>query len=320
MPPRKQQQRANGGAAAASAAVVAATTSVEAPWTLSAQEAARALGVDPALGLDSKNEVGRRRAAVGANELSREDATPLWKLVLAQFDDMLVKVSDELAESDCRNGEGKEQVDEREHQKKKEPSIVEKKESDRRCRRRFASLFSQPQLLSPLHNHHQVLLAAAAVSFLLALVDGSASHEGVAAFVEPGVILLILALNAVVGVWQESNAEAALEALKEMQPESAVVVRDGGKRVSVPAKDLVPGDVVALAAGDRVPADARVLSLATATLRVEQASLTGESVAVHKDVAAVKDARAAILDKSCMLFASTAVVSGSALALVTSTG
>lgn len=105
-----------------------------------------------------------------------------------------------------------------------------------------------------------------------------------------------------------------------MQPESAVVVRDGGRRVSVPAKDLVPGDVVALAAGDRVPADARVLSLATATLRVEQASLTGESVAVHKDAGIVKDSRAAILDKSCMLFASTAVVSGSALALVTSTG
>ena len=170
------------------------------------------------------------------------------------------------------------------------------------------------------HSTLQVLLAAAAVSFLLALVDGSASHEGIAAFVEPGVILLILALNAVVGVWQESNAEAALEALKEMQPEGAVVVRDGGKRVSIPAKDLVPGDVVALAAGDRVPADARVLSLATATLRLEQASLTGESVAVHKDVEIVKDPRAAILDKSCMLFASTAVVNGSGLALVTSTG
>jgi len=129
-----------------------------------------------------------------------------------------------------------------------------------------------------------------------------------------------LVLNAVVGVWQESNAEAALEALKEMQPEGAVAVRDGSKKVSIPAKDLVPGDVVVLAAGDRVPADARVLSLATATLRVEQASLTGESVAVHKDADAVKDPRAAILDKSCMLFASTAVVNGSGLVLVTSTG
>ena len=95
MPPKKQQ-RANGGAAASASAMVT-TTSVKAPWTLSAQEAARALGVDPALGLDSKDEVGRRRDAVGANELSREDATPLWKLVLAQFDDMLVKVSNALA-------------------------------------------------------------------------------------------------------------------------------------------------------------------------------------------------------------------------------
>ena len=94
MPPKKQQ-RSNGGGAAASAAGSASTTttSVEAPWTHSAQEAARALGVDPSLGLDSKTEVERRRAAVGPNELSREDATPLWKLVLAQFDDMLVKVS-----------------------------------------------------------------------------------------------------------------------------------------------------------------------------------------------------------------------------------
>ena len=86
MPPKKQQL--SNGAAAASAAV---TTSVAVPWTLSAEDAARALGVDPALGLDS-GEVERRRDAVGPNELSREAATPLWRLVLAQFDDMLVKV------------------------------------------------------------------------------------------------------------------------------------------------------------------------------------------------------------------------------------
>ena len=220
---------------------------------------------------------------------------------------------------------------ERERRKKREPEEASEQSIGRRAIARrsrwlpFLNLshdYHAPVslFLTFCHSTLQVLLAAAAVSFLLALVDGSASHEGIAAFVEPGVILLILALNAVVGVWQESNAEAALEALKEMQPEGAVVVRDGGKRVSIPAKDLVPGDVVALAAGDRVPADARVLSLATATLRLEQASLTGESVAVHKDVEIVKDPRAAILDKSCMLFASTAVVNGSGLALVTSTG
>ena len=90
MPPKKQQRSNGGAASSASAAVV--TTSVAAPWTLSAHDAARALGVDPSLGLDSKAEVGRRRDAVGANELSREPGTPLWRLVLAQFDDMLVKV------------------------------------------------------------------------------------------------------------------------------------------------------------------------------------------------------------------------------------
>ena len=73
----------------------------------------------------------------------------------------------------------------------------------------------------------QVLLLAAVVSFALAYFEESSEEEGIRAYIEPGVILLILALNAFVGVWQESNAEAALEALKEMQPEFAKVLRDG---------------------------------------------------------------------------------------------
>jgi magnesium-transporting ATPase (P-type) len=80
------------GRASASAASAAVFTSIGAPWTLSAADAAKALGVaDVAKGLSSA-DVERRRAAVGPNELSREPSTPLWKLVLAQFDDMLVKV------------------------------------------------------------------------------------------------------------------------------------------------------------------------------------------------------------------------------------
>lgn len=94
MPPKKQRSN---GAAAAAAATTTATTSIAAPWTLSASEASKALGVDPSKGL-STAEVELRRAAVGANELAREPATPLWKLVLAQFDDMLVKVSAEEAQ------------------------------------------------------------------------------------------------------------------------------------------------------------------------------------------------------------------------------
>ena len=73
----------------------------------------------------------------------------------------------------------------------------------------------------------QVLLLAAVVSFALAYFEEGSAEEGIRAYIEPGVILLILALNAFVGVWQESNAEAALEALKEMQPESAQVTRAG---------------------------------------------------------------------------------------------
>ena len=126
-------------------------------------------------------------------------------------------------------------------------------------------------------------------------------------------------------ITQESNAEAALEALKAMQPATATAIR-GGKPARLPAADLVPGDVISLTSGDAVPADARVLSLSTATFRVEEASLTGESVAVHKEAAAVAVPKGKpptavpIHAKSCMLFASTAVVSGACTALVTGTG
>ena len=120
-------------------------------------------------------------------------------------------------------------------------------------------------------------------------------------------------------MWQETNAEAALTALKDMQPDVATVIRDGAP-ICIDASDVVPGDVLLLTAGDRVPADARVLELRTATLRVEQASLTGESCAVAKDAAPVPDAGASIQDKTNSVFASTAVVSGAATALVTGTG
>ncbi|CAO2188040.1 unnamed protein product [Urochloa humidicola] len=161
----------------------------------------------------------------------------------------------------------------------------------------------------------RVLLAAATMSFALAYLDGAASS-----FVEPLVIFLILLANSAVGAWQETNAERALAALREAQCEHAAVRRDGVLLPRAPAAELVPGDVVELRAGDRVPADARVLWLVSSTLRAEQASLTGESEAVNKTARAVATEDAEIQAKECMLFAGTTLANGSCVALVVATG
>ncbi|XP_058098983.1 calcium-transporting ATPase 4, endoplasmic reticulum-type-like [Magnolia sinica] len=167
----------------------------------------------------------------------------------------------------------------------------------------------------------RILLVAAVISFVLAYYDGDGSGEaGFAAFVEPIVIFLILIVNAIVGVWQESNAEKALEALKKIQSEHATVRRDGRTVPNLPARELVPGDIVELHVGDRVPADMRVLSLISSTVRLEQGSLTGESVAVNKTHRKVESEDADIQGKECMVFAGTTVVNGVCLCLVTQIG
>ncbi|XP_057953655.1 calcium-transporting ATPase 4, endoplasmic reticulum-type-like [Malania oleifera] len=166
----------------------------------------------------------------------------------------------------------------------------------------------------------RILLAAAVISFVLAWYDGDEGGEmEITAFVEPLVIFLILIVNAIVGVWQENNAEKALEALKEIQSEHATVIRDGRKVPNFPAKELVPGDIVELHVGDKVPADMRILNLITSTFRVEQSSLTGESEAVNKTVKVVPE-YSDILEKKCMVFAGTTVVNGNCICLVTQTG
>ncbi|KAK7396528.1 hypothetical protein VNO78_17599 [Psophocarpus tetragonolobus] len=166
----------------------------------------------------------------------------------------------------------------------------------------------------------RILLAAAIISFVLAWYDGDEGGEmEITAFVEPLVIFLILIVNAIVGVWQESNAEKALDALKEIQSEHAVVIRDGVKILNLPAKDLVPGDIVELKVGDKVPADMRVVELISSTLRLEQGSLTGESEAVNKTNKRV-DEGSDIQGKKCMVFSGTTVVNGNCICLVTQTG
>jgi Ca2+-transporting ATPase len=130
-------------------------------------------------------------------------------------------------------------------------------------------------------------------------------------------IMCIVVLNAIVGVIQESKAEQALAALKKMAAPNAQVIRDG-HQVTVPGRELVPGDIVALEAGNYVPADLRLIS--TVNLKVEEASLTGESVPVEKNAAAVLDSEIPLGDRKNSAFMSTMVTYGRGRGLVTGTG
>ncbi len=145
--------------------------------------------------------------------------------------------------------------------------------------------------------------------------------RGARAFVEPAVIVAILAANATVGVVTETNAERAIEELKAYEADVATALR-GGRWGVVPAAELVPGDVVEVAVGGRVPADCRVAALLSNALRVDQAILTGESGSVGKTAAAVvaPPGGAVAQDKTNMLFSGTVVTAGRARAVVVATG
>ncbi|CAL8079025.1 unnamed protein product [Calicophoron daubneyi] len=191
----------------------------------------------------------------GYNELPPEESKPLWRLVLEQFDDLLVKI----------------------------------------------------------------LLLAAVVSFVLAWFEDS--EDATTAFVEPLVIMLILIVNAIIGVWQERNAESAIEALKEYESDNAKVIRQGSKSLlTIKARELVPGDVVEVAVGDRVPADIRITRILSTTLRVDQSILTGESVSVLKHSDPISETRAVNQDKKNILFSGTNVASGKCRGVVINTG
>ncbi len=157
-----------------------------------------------------------------------------------------------------------------------------------------------------------ILLGAAAVSFAVAL-----SEHNSAAFFEPLLILLIVAVNAVMGVVQENRAERSLEALMGMAAPHARVVRDGQERMA-DAACLVPGDVIRLEAGDFIPADARLL--VSSSLKAEESALTGESLPAEKDAEALLKEDAALGDRVNCIYSGCSVVYGTASALVIRTG
>jgi P-type Ca2+ transporter type 2C len=156
-----------------------------------------------------------------------------------------------------------------------------------------------------------LLLAAVAISLLAWVLGGRDGWP-----VDAIVIAVVVVLNAVLGYVQEARAESAVAALQEMTAVTSSVLRDG-RLVRIPSEHLVRGDLLVLAEGDAVGADGRLT--AAAALRVLEASLTGESEAVEKNVLALPGP-AALGDRLCMVFKGTAVAQGSARAIVTATG
>ena len=203
--------------------------------------------------------------------------------------------------SDSSRGLRSEQVQER------LASVGENKLKEKKKKtnvQRFLAQFKDVMIL--------ILLGAALISFIIAGVEGEPKE-----FFEPLLILLIVVLNAIMGVMQESKAEKALEALKNLSAPHARVIRDGKESV-IDASQLVPGDIIRLEAGDFIPADGRLLR--SVSLKCEESALTGESVPSEKDAEAAVEEKAPLGDRSNMVFSGCSVTYGTALAVVTATG
>ena len=172
--------------------------------------------------------------------------------------------------------------------------------------KRFFNQMTDPMII--------ILLVAAAISGILAVAEGES-------FADVIIILAVVIINAVLGVYQESKAEKAIEALQEMSAATSKVLRDG-KIVSVRSEDLVVGDVVLLEAGDAVPADGRLIE--NASLKIEEAALTGESVPVTKfiDIIHLSEGGKDIPlgDRKNMVYMGSTVVYGRGTAVITATG
>ena len=172
--------------------------------------------------------------------------------------------------------------------------------------KRFFDQMADPMII--------ILLVAAAISGVLAVTQGES-------FADVIIILAVVVVNAVLGVYQENKAEKAIEALQEMSAATSKVLRDG-KLVTIHSEELVPGDVILLEAGDAIPADGRLLT--SASLKIEEAALTGESVPVLKFIDAInlvdetKDVT--LGDRKNMVYMGSTVVYGRGTAVITATG
>ena len=160
-----------------------------------------------------------------------------------------------------------------------------------------------------------MLIVAAVISALTGMVKGEPD------FADVFIIMFVVIVNSVLGVVQEAKSEEALEALQEMSAAQSKVLRDG-KLVHLPSAELVPGDVIMLEAGDSVPADCRVLE--SATMKIEEAALTGESVPVEKHADVIELAAGTddvpLGDRKNMCYMGSTVVYGRGRAVVVGTG
>ena len=177
--------------------------------------------------------------------------------------------------------------------------------------KRFLKQLAEPMTI--------ILIVAAIISAGVEIYNGiSAGHWEFPADVV--IIMAVVLINAILGVFQESKAEKAIEALQEMSKATSKVIR-GGKQIAIPSEELVVGDIIVLEAGDAVPADARIIECAS--MKIEEAALTGESVPVDKKVDALSAGSTgdvALGDRKNMVFMGSTVVYGRGKAVVTATG
>jgi len=156
-----------------------------------------------------------------------------------------------------------------------------------------------------------ILLISAIISALMSYIEGTNDYA------DSIIIVSIVVINAIIGVIQESKAEKSLEALQKLSSPTSIVIRNS-KTLTINSKDLVPGDIIELEAGNFVPADCRLID--SYNLKIEESALTGETVPVTKDASMILNKNIALGDTVNMAFSTTIVTNGHAKAIVTETG